>query len=73
MVSTNPAAINDIFKGFYTNLYKDKTDFNKSICKQYLDQLELPRISQVDKESLEVSLRAHVRYSHLMQKKPLTG
>ncbi len=41
----NPVAINDIFKGFYTNLYKAETDFDEPICKQYLDKLELPRIS----------------------------
>ncbi len=46
-----PCAINDIFKGFYTNLYKAETDFDEPICKQYLDKLELPRISQIDKES----------------------
>ncbi len=50
-VTTNPVAINDIFKGFYTNLYKAETDFDEPICKQYLDKLELPRISQMDKES----------------------
>ncbi len=49
-------AINDIFKGFYTNLYKAKTDFDEPICKQYLDKLELPQISQMDKESLEAPL-----------------
>ncbi len=49
-------AINDIFKGFYTNLYKAETDFDEPICKQYLDKLELPRISQIDKESLEAPL-----------------
>ncbi len=54
--TTNPVAINDIFKGFYTNLYKAETDFDKPICKQYLDKLELPRISQIDKESLEAPL-----------------
>ncbi len=37
---TNPVAINDIFKGFYTNLYKAETDFDEPICKQYLDKLE---------------------------------
>ncbi len=41
---------------FYTNLYKAETDFDEPICKQYLDKLELPRISQVDKESLEAPL-----------------
>ncbi len=55
-VTTNPVAINDIFKGFYTNLYKAETDFDEPICKQYLDKLELPRISQMDKESLEAPL-----------------
>ncbi len=49
-------AINDIFKGFYTNLYKAETDFDEPICKQYLDKLELPQISQIDKESLEAPL-----------------
>ncbi len=49
-------AINDIFKGFYTNLYKAETDFDEPIRKQYLDKLELPRISQIDKESLEAPL-----------------
>ncbi len=49
-------AINDIIKGFYTNLYKAETDFDEPICKQYLDKLELPRISQTDKESLEAPL-----------------
>ncbi len=52
-VTTNPVTINDIFTGFYTNLYKAKTDFDEPICKQYLDKLELPRLSQIDKESLE--------------------
>ncbi len=55
-VTTNPVAINEIFKGFYTNLYKAETDFDEPICKQYLDKLELPRISQMDKESLEAPL-----------------
>ncbi len=55
-VTTNPVAINDIFKGFYTNLYKAETDFDEPICKEYLDKLELPRISQMDKESLEAPL-----------------
>ncbi len=55
-VTTNPVAINDIFKGFYTNLYKAETDFDEPICKQYLDKLELPRISQIYKESLEAPL-----------------
>ncbi len=55
-VTTNPVAINDIFKGFYTTLYKAETDFDEPICKQYLDKLELPRISQMDKESLEAPL-----------------
>ncbi len=27
-VTTNPVAINEIFKGFYTNLYKAETDFS---------------------------------------------
>ncbi len=54
-VTTNPVAINNIFKG-YTNLYKAKTDFDEPICKQYLDKLELPRISQIDKEFLEAPL-----------------
>ncbi len=52
----NPVAINEIFKGFYTNLYKAETDFDEPICKQYLDKLELPRISQMDKEYLEAPL-----------------
>ncbi len=39
-VTTNPVAINDIFKGFYTNLYKAETDFDEPICKQYLDKLD---------------------------------
>ncbi len=55
-VTTNPVAINDIFKGFYTNLYKAETDFDEPICKQYLDKLELTWISQMDKESLEAPL-----------------
>ncbi len=55
-VTTNPVAINDIFKGFYTNLYKAETDFDEPICKQYLDKLELPQIAQTDKESLEAPL-----------------
>ncbi len=55
-VTTNPVAINEIFKGFYTNLYKAETDFDEPICKQYLDKLELPRISQMVKETLEAPL-----------------
>ncbi len=68
-------AINEIFKGFYTNLYKAKTDFAEPICKQYLDQLELPRISQMDKESLEAPLsleELHVALKSL-QKGKLPG
>ncbi len=34
-------AINDIFKDFYTNLYKAETDFDEPICKQYLDKFIL--------------------------------
>ncbi len=64
-VTTNPVAINYIFKGFYTNLYKAETDFDEPICKQYLDKLELPRISQIDKESLEAPLHLHFTFSHL--------
>ncbi len=74
-VTTNPVAINDIFKGFYTNLYKAETDFDEPICKQYLDKLELPRISQMDKESLEAPLsleELHVSLKSL-QKGKLPG
>ncbi len=28
----NPVAINEIFKGFYKNLYKAETDFDEPIC-----------------------------------------
>ncbi len=39
----------------FTQIYiKPKTE---PICKQYLDKLVLPRISQMDKESLEAPLR----------------
>ncbi len=55
-VTMNPVTINEIFKGFYTNLYKAETDFDEPICKQYLYKLELHRISQMDKESLEAPL-----------------
>ncbi len=64
-------AINDIFKGFYTNLYKAETDFDEPICKQYLDKLELPRISQMDKESLEAPLS--LEELHVLFKKPSKG
>ncbi len=73
-VTTNPVAINDIFKGFYTNLYKADTDFDEPICKQYLDKLELPRISQMDKESLEAPLsmeELHVSLKSLQNCKSL--
>ncbi len=64
-------AINEIFKGFYTNLYKAETDFDEPICKQYLDKLELPRISQMDKESLEAPLS--LEELHVSLKKPSKG
>ena len=48
--------INNIFKGLYTNLYKTETDFDESVCREYLDKLELPRITQMDKDSLEAPL-----------------
>ncbi len=73
-VTTNPVAINEIFKGFYTNLYKAKTDFDEPICKQYLDKLELPQISQIDKESLEAPLsleELHVALKNLQKGKSL--
>ncbi len=69
-VTTNPVAINDIFKGFYTNLYNAETD--EPICKQYLDKLDLPRISQMDKESLEAPLsieELHVSLNSLQKGK----
>ncbi len=71
-VTTNPVPINDMFKGFYTNLYKAETDFDEPICKQYLDKLELPRISQMDKESLEAPLsmeELHVSLKNLQKGK----
>ncbi len=63
-------AINDIFKGFYTNLYKAETDFDEPICKQYLDKLELPRISQIDKE-----FGGPIKFggTHVSLKKPSKG
>ncbi len=67
-------AINDILKGFYTNLYKTETDFDEPICKQYLDNLELPRISQMDNESLEAPLsmvELHVSLKSLQKGKSL--
>ncbi len=67
-------AINEIFKGFYTNLYKAETDFDKPICKQYLDKLELPRISRMDKESSEAPLsleEIHVALKSLQKGKSL--
>ncbi len=51
--------------GFYTNLYKAETDFDEPICKQYLDKLELPRISQLDKEILEAPLSLEELYVSL--------
>ncbi len=36
-------------KVFTQICYKAETDFDEPICKQYLDKLELPRISQMDK------------------------
>ncbi len=71
-VTTNPVAINDIFKGFYTNLYKAETDFDEPVCKRYLDKLDLPRISQMDKESLEAPLsmeELHVSLKSLQKRK----
>ncbi len=56
LVNPVTEAISEIFKGFYTNLYKAETDFDEPICKQYLDKLESPRISQMDNESLEAPL-----------------
>ncbi len=69
--TTNPVEINDIFKGFYTNLYKAETDFDEPICKQYLHKLELPRISHIDKESLEAPLS--LEELHVSLKKPPKG
>ncbi len=58
-----------------TLTYKAETDFDEPICKQYLDKLELPRISQIDKESLEAPLslqELHVALKSL-QKGKLPG
>ncbi len=55
-VTANPVAINDIFKGFCTDLYGAETDFGEPVCGQCLDELELPRISQMDGEYLEAPL-----------------
>ncbi len=58
-----------------TLTYKAETDFDEPICKQYLDKLELPRISQMDKESLEAPLslqELHVALKSL-QKGKLPG
>ncbi len=48
-VTTNPVAINDIFKGFTQICIKPKQILMNQFCKQYLDKLELPWISQIDK------------------------
>ncbi len=50
---------------------KAETDFDEPICKQYLDKLELPRISQMDKESLEAPLS--LEKLHVSLKKPSKG
>ena len=55
-VTIYPMLINNVFNGFYTNLYKTETDFDESVCKEYLDKLELPWITQMDKNSLEAPL-----------------
>ncbi len=49
-------AFKETYLKVFTHLYKAETDFDEPICKQYLDKLELPRISQMDKESLEAPL-----------------
>ncbi len=54
----------------FTHLYKTETDFDEPICKQYLDELELPRISQIDKESLEAPLSLEELH---VSKKPSKG
>ncbi len=40
----------------FTQICIKPKHFDEPICKQYLDKLELPRISQMDKESLEAPL-----------------
>ncbi len=53
---TTKCAIRGFCISFSSTLAKAETDFDEPICKQYFDKLELPRISQMDKESLEAPL-----------------
>ncbi len=55
-ITMNPVAIGDMFKGFCTDLCGAETGFDGPVCGQCLDELGLPRISQMDKESLGAPL-----------------
>lgn len=56
-ITTNSQAINSTFSSFFVNLYKSEIDFNDSICKNFLDRLDLPRVSQADQVDLEAPLQ----------------
>lgn len=55
-ITTDPIAINNTFKSFYTNLYSSQSTLDKKLCKTFLNNLQLPTLDDSDRASLEKSI-----------------
>lgn len=56
-ITTNSKVINNTFSSFFESVYKSELDFNDLICGNFLDSLDLPKVSQVDQIDLEAPLQ----------------
>lgn len=55
-VSSNPRAINDQFKQYYSSLYQSEVDINSSEIQSFLDSLDVPKLAPDAQSSLEQPL-----------------
>uniref|UniRef100_A0A3B1KHZ5 Reverse transcriptase domain-containing protein n=1 Tax=Astyanax mexicanus TaxID=7994 RepID=A0A3B1KHZ5_ASTMX len=53
---TDPPGISRVFKAFYSQLYKSEIAFDAAQCKTFLDELQLPVISQLDRDLLDAPI-----------------
>lgn len=55
-IVTDPRAINNTFKAFYSTLYSSEVVLDRHACKQFLENLNLPKLPEEDKNLLEEPL-----------------
>lgn len=60
---TNPKAINDVFKLFYTTLYSSEVNFEKDTCFAFLNNLTLPTIPTSINNLLEEPITLNELYN----------